>query len=607
MDKYPIVDGVLTIPEGVTTIDAMEFCERHDICKVILPSSLTLISRSAFQDCVNLESINIPEGVTKIGNHAFEHCSSLTSIHIPAATEVQKYAFTWCTGLRNITVAEGNPHIDSRCGCNAIIETATDTLLFGCPATVIPSDVKTIGEKAFYFCDGLKNITLPEGLATIGINAFAGCSDLEAINLPEGLEKIEEGAFCYCKALTEVVIPITVKTIAKKAFADCVGLAKINIPAGTTIDPTAFVGCGLTSINLDDSHPIYDSRESCDAIIETNTDKLILGCASTVIPEGVEVIAYGAFQHCKGLETIDFPQSVKSIETAAFSCTGLKHITLPDSITTIESATFEGCEQLESVTLPKNLKAIRMMAFAKCASLKAIDIPAGVEEISNNTFEDCPSLTTIRFPEGSKAFDARECINALVNPKNNCLVRGCNGTVIPESVTSITRSAFSGSVLADFTLPKTVTQLYDFAFSSCRVTGSISVEEGNPKYDSRGGCNAIIETATDTLLYGFGVTVIPEGVKNIGRFAFSKCDDLNEIVIPAGVKKIEERAFEKCTNLKVVTLPAGIGKIAEDAFQGCKALETINVPAGKLDFYIKRLPQSLHTKLVELPKEAKKK
>ena len=248
-----------------------------------------------------------------------------------------------------------------------------------------------------------------------------------------------------------------------------------------------------------------------------------------------------------------------------------------------------------------------MMAFAKCASLKAIDIPAGVEEIANNAFEDCPSLTTIRFPEGSKAFDAREGINALVNPKNNCLVRGCNGTVIPESVTSITRSAFSGSVLSDFTLPKTVTQLYDFAFSSCRVTGSISVEEGNPKYDSRGGCNAIIETATDTLLYGFGVTVIPEGVKNIGRFAFSKCDDLNEIVIPAGVKKIEERAFEKCTNLKVVTLPAGIGKIAEDAFQGCKALETINVPAGKLDFYIKRLPQSLHAKLIELPKEAKKK
>ena len=607
MDKYPIIDGVLTIPEGVTMIDAMEFCERHDIRNVILPSSLTLISRSAFQDCINLESINIPESVTKIGNHAFEHCSSLTSIHVPAATEVQKNAFTWCTGLRNVTVAEGNPYIDSRCSCNAIIETATDTLLFGCPSTVVPSDVKAIGEKAFYFCDGLKNITLPEGLTTIGINAFAGCSDLEAINLPEGLEKIEEGAFCYCKSLKDIVIPSTVKTIGKQAFADCVGLTKINIPAGTTIDSSAFKGCGLTNINVDDSHPIYDSREDCNAIIETNTDRLILGCTSTVIPEGVLVIAPGAFQHCKDLETINIPQSVKAIETAAFCRTGLKHVTLPDAITTIESATFEGCEQMESVVLPKNLKAIRMSAFSKCASLKAIDIPAGVEEISNNAFEDCPSLASIRFPEGSKVFDAGEGINALVNPKNNCLVRGCNGTVIPDSVTSITRSAFSGSVLSDFTLPKNVTQLYDFAFHSCRVIGSISVEEGNPKYDSRGGCNAIIETATDTLLYGFGVTAIPEGIKAIGRFAFSGCADLNEIVIPAGVKKIEERAFEKCVNLKVVTLPAGVGKVAEDAFKGCAALETINVPSGKLDFYIKRLHESLHDKLVELPKPDKKK
>ena len=603
--KYPIIDGVLTIPEGVTVIDAEAFYERCDLIKVILPSTITEISRIAFQECVNLESINIPEGVQKIGNSAFEHCCSLTSIHIPAATDVKKNVFTRCTGLRSITVAEGNPYIDSRCGCNAIINTATDTLVYGCPATVVPDGVMAIGERTFYFCDGLKSITLPESVTVIGIDAFAGCGDLETIVLPEGLETIEEGAFCYCKALKNIVIPSTVKTIAKNAFADCVGLAGIYIPAGTTIHASAFKGCGLTSVSVDDSHPIYDSREECNAVIETNTDKLILGCSATVIPEGVREIARGAFEHCKELETIDIPQTVMAIETAAFSATGLKKITLPDGLTSIESAVFSECEQLESVELPRNLKSICMSAFSKCRNLKAIDIPAGVEEISSSAFEECSSLAAIRFPYGSKVYDASEGINAIV--KGDTLLRGCNGTVIPESVTSIGSGAFTDSVLSNLMIPKTVTRLGNWVFRRCSIKESISVEEGNPNYDSRGGCNAIIETATDTLLYGFGVTVIPEGVKTISSFAFAGCNDLNEIVIPAGVKKIAEGAFKNCVNLKTVTLPAGVGKIECDVFKGCTALETINVAFGKVDYYKSRLPESLHDKLVELPKPGKKK
>ena len=90
MGKYTIIDGIVTIPEGVTVIAAEEFYECPDLIKVILPSTITEISRIAFQECVNLESINIPEGVKRIGNSAFEHCCGLTSIHIPAATDVKR-------------------------------------------------------------------------------------------------------------------------------------------------------------------------------------------------------------------------------------------------------------------------------------------------------------------------------------------------------------------------------------------------------------------------------------------------------------------------------------------------------------------------------------
>ena len=126
-------------------------------------------------------------------------------------------------------------------------------------------------------------------------------------------------------------------------------------------------------------------------------------------------------------------------------------------------------------------------------------------------------------------------------------------------------------------------------------------------YDSRGGCNAIIETATDTLLVGFGVTVIPEGIKAIRSRAFDGCDNLNEIAIPAGIKTIPWCAFRDCVNLKTVTLPVGVSKVEWGAFQDCHALECINVPFGKVDFYKKRLPEELHSKIVELPKPDKKK
>ena len=84
----------------------------------------------------------IPEGTTTIGGYAFYGCSSLQSITIPeSVTEIGKDAFSGCNSLQSIVVAKGNPKYDSREGCNAIIETATNKLIVGCPSTTIPEAV----------------------------------------------------------------------------------------------------------------------------------------------------------------------------------------------------------------------------------------------------------------------------------------------------------------------------------------------------------------------------------------------------------------------------------------------------------------------------------
>ena len=142
MAKYEVVNGVGIIPEGVTEIEA-----------------------NTFRGCTSLTSVVIPEGVTEIGRWAFEGCTSLTSIVIPSSvTEISGTTFEGCSSLTSIVVEEGNSVYDSREGCNAIIETATNTLVQGCNSTIIPSSVTEIGENAFEGCSSLTSVVIPEGV-----------------------------------------------------------------------------------------------------------------------------------------------------------------------------------------------------------------------------------------------------------------------------------------------------------------------------------------------------------------------------------------------------------------------------------------------------------
>jgi hypothetical protein len=236
----------------------------------------------------------------------------------------------------------------------------------------------------------------------------------------------------------------------------------------------------------------------------------------------------------------------------------------------------------------------------------SITIPDSVTSIEKSTFGGCSALTSIVVAEGNPKYDSRENCNAIIETATNTLILGCSQTNIPNSVKAIEGYAFSGcSALTEIVIPNNVTSFKGLPFFNCSSLNSIVVAEGNPTYDNCENCHAIIETATKKLIRGCSQTIIPDTVTSIGELAFHRCSSLTEIVIPKGVKKIESVAFFNCSNLTTITLPAGVNKIAEDAFTRCDQLTTIYVPAKKADYYLQRLPETLHSKIVELAPEKK--
>ena len=160
-------------------------------------------------------------------------------------------------------------------------------------------------------------------------------------------------AFALCSGLTSVIIPSSVTSIGDHAFNSCTSLTSITIPSSvTSIGNYAFASCsGLTPIVVESGNSFYDSRDNCNAIIETSSNTLIVGCKNTKIPSSVTSIGNYAFYNCSGLTSIEIPSSVTRIGGYAFlGCTGLTSVTIGNGVTSIGEYAFCACSGLTSVT-----------------------------------------------------------------------------------------------------------------------------------------------------------------------------------------------------------------------------------------------------------------
>ena len=301
-----------------------------------------------------IKNVVIENGVTSIGSQAFSSCNSLTSITIPnSVTSIGYCAFYDCSGLTSIT---------------------------------IPNSVTSIGIEAFEYCSSLTSVTIPNSVTSIRQQAFYGCSKLTSVTIPNSVTDIEKYAFSGCKGLTSITIPNSVTSIGEFAFKECSRLISITIPKSvTSIGEAAFNACSnLISIKVEEDNPKYDSRNNCNAIIESQYNTLHTGCKNTTIPNSVKNIGGYAFSGNISLTSITIPNSVTSIGEAAFAnCSKLISITIPSSVTNIGGYAFTQCSSLTSVTIPNSVTSIGEYAFYNCSYLTSINCEAIIPPVCN--------------------------------------------------------------------------------------------------------------------------------------------------------------------------------------------------------------------------------
>ncbi|MBR4128843.1 MAG: leucine-rich repeat domain-containing protein [Bacteroidaceae bacterium] len=432
-DEY---SGAIIIPEyvtyfnetyQVTNIGTKAFKDCSNLISVDIPSCVTCISKEAFYNCTNLTNIEISEGVVSIEDIAFMNCTNLTNIEIPSSvTNIGYAAFAHCHKLAGVIVDSSNPIYDSRFNCNAIIETATNTLHTGCMNTSIPSNVTTIGRGAFLGCTGLTTIELPSGVTCISRSAFANCDNLVNIEIPHSVNRIEAYAFFSCISLSNIEIPSSVTTINDGTFYYCKSATSINIPNHvTSIGSNAFIGCdNLTCIKIPSTVKTIGiaAISGCDNlnyIISLIQGNQLFPIHSDCFGEKIKTncilyVPYGAKDFYATTEGwSDFENIVEmapteydfTISNAGYATIYLDYATeIPEGVEVYTAKEVDGIwlkmAQVEEV-LPANTAAIvKAPAGSYTFVQTATDAPAITDNLLKGTNED----TYINVPSNSKAF-----------------------------------------------------------------------------------------------------------------------------------------------------------------------------------------------------------
>lgn len=677
----------LVIPEGIIDIKNYTLVKELEI-----PEGITEIKDYTFFGCHSLEKVTIPSFVTFIHDEAFKFCYNLKTVINYSELEITKgktehgYVGYYANRLINAPngkLFENGFFFGTKEGCDYLCGyIGSDTKVVLPEKSPFGGDKYVISSNVFSDYNDIVSVKIPNKVFGIGENAFGGCTRLTNITIPKSVEYVDSNAFNKCSCLTSVTIGNGCTYIGETAFGECCNLKRLvlgkNVGTSEEINP-AIIDCEFellihfcpsysnmplpkenTKI-IDYSSKTVEEKDnwmySC-GIFTQNDNSIVNGTklccymgdeSELIIPnlqkDNYEYYIIGeySFAYMNNITSITITKDVDKIDSYAFKdCIGLKRIVIEnnDGIL-IDNSVSYGCKNYILIDFCYNENKGHFGDYVEC-----VCEPGGfiVDDFIFNSDDKNIKIyigndSELKLPELQSGYildnnfhyiDGIDNYNGDGYDKNYI----CTSIKISDSVTSISDVAFENfKNLTKIEIGKGVTSIGNDIFKEIYKLNEIIIDKENNYYDSRNECNAIIEKATNTLIYGCNATKIPDGVEKIGKNAFEYTQDLKSITIPKSVTFIGDYAFCGCYFIKAnfinnsglensenwgativdeetdegllikdhtvigcrswatkVTIPNNVKKIDKMAFSECGGLTSITIPnsvteIGEYAFY----------------------
>lgn len=494
---------------------------------------------------------------------------------------------------------------------------------------ILPDTVTYIGEDAFaQKYDGwttefsaLEEVVLPTNLKSIGTRAFANLFMLKKVDIPASVTSIGEDAFKNCTALKDITLRCDSLAMEASAFGSKNGylspfagilqekydewlwaeeasdffvwngwLYAYKGDSKTPVLPSGIVGIGVSAFEGMDLTGV--TLPAGLKVIGMNAFANNAGLTSVDIPAGVERLDYGAFSDCTSLSSVTLRQGLKRIGENVFDdCTALKSITIPDGVEVVDEGAFSGCENLAKISFPASVAETYTSTIQDTQYYS--DLPNGEQMycggvylgMKRDDYRDYPSSLTIR--SGTKTVNIEyqpDGLNELILPdglktfilKYGGDYCGITSLTFPESVDYIDCSCLT--CLTTVKLPQEA-ELAQGAFDSCWKLKSVTIPKGNTCLNAFADCHAI-ETLTipDDVVEldavgGAGLKSIHLGkIRVLGKDALKDETRLESVTLPDTLIAVESGALSGCSGLQAVKGGKNVRTLGDSCFKDCPAL-----------------------------------